>query len=151
MGVLAVALLAYGLVQKDVPGVKVVFILILITMLFNGGLVPTYLIYTNVLHVKNTIFGLILPNLLMSGFTVILVKNYFSTSIPPELFEAAEIDGAGQVSIFFKIVFPLSTPILATVGTDMASGKSSTGMTGKMACIISATISCTASSSFLMK
>lgn len=116
VGVLAVALLAYGLVQKDVPGVKVVFILILITMLFNGGLVPTYLIYTNVLHVKNTIFGLILPNLLMSGFTVILVKNYFATSIPPELFEAAEIDGAGQLSIFFKIVFPLSTPILATVG-----------------------------------
>lgn len=116
VGVLAVALLAYGLVQKDIPGVRVVFILILFTMLFNGGLVPTYMIYTNVLHVKNTIFGLILPNLLMSGFTVILVKNYFATSIPPELFEAAEIDGAGQFSIFFKIVLPLSTPILATVG-----------------------------------
>lgn len=60
--------------------------------------------------------GLLLPNLLMSGFTVILVKNYFATSIPAELYEAAELDGAGQFSIFFRIIMPLSTPILATVG-----------------------------------
>ena len=116
VGILAISLLAYGLVQKDIPGVKVVFILILVTMLFNGGLVPQYLIYTNTLHVKNTLFGLILPNLLMSGFTVILVKNYFQSNIPGEMLEAAEIDGAGQFNIFFRLVFPLSTPILATVG-----------------------------------
>ena len=116
VGLLAVSLLAYGLTQKDIPGVKLVFILILITMLFNGGLVPQYLIYSHTLHVKNTLFGLILPNLLMSGFTVILVKNYFQSNIPSEMIEAAEIDGAGQFGIFFKIVFPLSTPILATVG-----------------------------------
>ena len=95
---------------------KAIFLAIRVTMLFNGGLVPTYLIYSNVVHVKNTVWGLILPNLLMSGFTVILVKNYFTTSIPGELIEAAEIDGAGQFNIFFKIVMPLSTPILATVG-----------------------------------
>lgn len=116
LGIMLVSMLAYGLVQKDVPGVKVIFLAIMVTMLFNGGLVPTYLIYSNVVHVKNTIWGLILPNLLMSGFTVILVKNYFTTSIPGELIEAAEIDGAGQFNIFFKIVMPLSTPILATVG-----------------------------------
>lgn len=116
VGLLAISLLAYGLVQKDIPGVRVVFILILITMLFNGGLVPQYLIYSNTLHVKNTLFALILPNLLMSGFTVILVKNYFQSNIPGEMLEAAEIDGAGQFNIFFRLVFPLSTPILATVG-----------------------------------
>ncbi len=116
LGIMLVSMLAYGLVQKDVPGVKAIFLAIMVTMLFNGGLVPTYLIYSNVVHVKNTIWGLILPNLLMSGFTVILVKNYFTTSIPGELIEAAEIDGAGQFNIFFKIVMPLSTPILATVG-----------------------------------
>lgn len=115
-GIFIVSLLAYGLVQKDVPGVKIISFLVLLTMLFNGGLVSTYMIYTNVLHVKNTIMGLLLPNLLMSGFTVILVKNYFATSIPAELYEAAELDGAGQFSIFFRIIMPLSTPILATVG-----------------------------------
>ena len=122
VGVLAVSLLAYGLIQKNVPGVKVIFVLILITILFNGGTVPTYLIYSNVLHVKNTIFGLLLPHLLMNGFTVILVKNYFSTSIPGELIEAAEIDGAGQFSIVFRVVLPLAKPIMATVGLMTAVG-----------------------------
>lgn len=116
VGLIIVSLLAYGLIQKDVPGIKAISILVLITMLINGGLVPTYLVYTNVLNVRNTIFGLILPNLLLNAFTVILVKNYFATSIPGELIEAAEIDGAGQLHIFRKIMLPLSTPILATVG-----------------------------------
>lgn len=82
LAIVMVTMFAYGLIQKDVPGVKVIFILILITMLFSGGIVPTYYVYNNVLHVKNTIWGLVLPNLLMNGFTVILVKNYFENSIP---------------------------------------------------------------------
>lgn len=114
--ILLVAMLAYGLSQKDVPGVKVIFFLVLMTMLFNGGIVPTYYIYNNLLHVKDTLWGLILPNLLMNGFTVILVKNYFEQNIPGELVEAAELDGANQFHILFKLVMPLSTPILATVG-----------------------------------
>lgn len=107
--------LSYGLNQK-VPGVKAIFILILITMLINGGIVPTYIVYNNLLKVKNTIWGLILPNLLMNGFTVILVKNYLLHNIPKELLEAAQVDGSGHFGTFFKIVFPLSKPILATVG-----------------------------------
>lgn len=114
--ILMVAMLAYGLSQKDVPGVKGIFFLVLMTMLFNGGIVPTYYVYNNFLHVKDTIWGLILPNLLMNGFTVILVKNYFEQNIPGELVEAAELDGANQFHILFKLVMPLSTPILATVG-----------------------------------
>lgn len=114
--VLFITMFAYGLIQKDVIGVKVIMFLVLLSMLFNGGLVPTYIIYTNFLHVRDTIFGLLLPNLLMNGFTVILVKNYLQNNIPGELMEAAEMDGAGQYNIFFKIVIPLSTPILATIG-----------------------------------
>lgn len=116
LAILFVAMLSYGLVQKDIPGVKVIFFLVLLTMLFNGGIVPTYYVYNNLLHVKNTIWGLILPNLLMNGFIVILVKNYFEHNIPSELIEAAELDGANQFQILFKLVMPLATPILATVG-----------------------------------
>ncbi|PXV89449.1 putative aldouronate transport system permease protein [Lachnotalea glycerini] len=116
LSVIMVSMLAYGLIQKDIKGVNAVFIFVLITMLFNGGVVPTYLVYNNLLKVKNTIWGLILPNLLMSGFTVILVKNYFQQSIPEELIEAAKIDGCGHFRIYFKMILPLSKPILATVG-----------------------------------
>ena len=116
LAIVMVTMFAYGLIQKDVPGVKVIFILVLITMLFSGGIVPTYYVYNNVLHVKNTIWGLILPNLLMNGFTVILVKNYFENSIPRELLEAAEVDGANHFHIVFRLVMPLAKPILATVG-----------------------------------
>lgn len=114
--IVVVSLLAYGLSQKDIPGVKLIFILILITMLFSGGVVPQYMIYNNMLHLKNTIWGLILPNLFMNGFTIILVRNYFQQSIPGELSEAMEIDGAGPVKIFSSLIMPLSKPILATVG-----------------------------------
>ncbi|OYO76175.1 sugar ABC transporter permease, partial [Lachnotalea glycerini] len=116
LSVIMVSMLAYGLIQKVIKGVNAVFIFVLITMLFNGGVVPPHLVYNNLLKVKNTIWGLILPNLLMSGFTVILVKNYFQQSIPEELIEAAKIDGCGHFRIYFKMILPLSKPILATVG-----------------------------------
>ena len=111
-----VSMLAYGLAQKNLPGGKIIFLLILITMLFNGGIVPQYMIYNNYFHLKNTIWGLIIPNLLLNGFTVMLVKNYFQSSIPPELSEAMKIDGAGPFYIYQKLMIPLSKPILATVG-----------------------------------
>lgn len=116
LAILLVSLLAYGLIQKDIPGVKLIFFLVLLTMLFSGGIVPSYYVYNNFLHVKNTIWGLILPNLLMNGFTVILVKNYFEQNIPKELIEAAELDGANHFNILFNVALPLATPILATVG-----------------------------------
>lgn len=111
-----VSLMGYGLIHKDVPGLKIVFILILLTMMFNGGIVSSYMIYTNVFHIKNTIWALIIPNLLLNGFNILLIKNYLQQNIPGELMEAAEIDGAGQLLIYQKIVLPLSTPILATIG-----------------------------------
>ena len=70
-------------------------------------------------YIKNTIWGLIVPNLLMSGFLVMLVRNYFENSIPKDLYESARIDGASEFQTFFRIALPLSTPILATVGLMM--------------------------------
>lgn len=114
--ILIVMMASYALTQKDVPGIRVVSFLIIFTMLFNGGLVPTYMVYNNILHVKNTLFGLLLPNLLCSGFNIILVRSYIQSNIPSALVEAAEIDGASQMGIFWKVVFPLSKPIIATIG-----------------------------------
>lgn len=87
-----------------------------LTMLFNGGIVSTYYVYTSIFHIKNTIWALIVPNLLMNPFMVILVKNYFTNSISPSILEASRIDGASEFKIFGSIVIPLSQPILATVG-----------------------------------
>lgn len=116
VSLLMTSMFAFGLVQKGVPGLKVVLILLVVTMLFNGGIVPTYYVYTRILQVRNTLFGLIVPNLLMNAFMVILVMAYIRHNVPAELFEAAEMDGANLFHIFFRIVIPLSTPILATVG-----------------------------------
>jgi putative aldouronate transport system permease protein len=110
------SLLAYPLSRKDFPLRIPLSFLVFFTLLFNGGLVPTYLTYTQILHVKNTLFGLIVPSLLMNGFTVILIRTYFANNIPDALIESARIDGAGETLIFFRIVMPLSLPILATVG-----------------------------------
>jgi putative aldouronate transport system permease protein len=85
-------------------------------MLFNGGLVSTYIMYTQTFHVKNTLWALILPNLLTNAFYIIMVRNYFASNIPEELLEAARIDGCSEAGIFARVVFPLSKPIIATVG-----------------------------------
>ena len=71
------ALTAYVLSKSNLPGVKIMNLIIVITMLFNGGLVATYISYVTIFHVKNTIFGLIVPNLLMNAFNIMLVRNYF--------------------------------------------------------------------------
>jgi putative aldouronate transport system permease protein len=109
-------LLAYPLSRKDFPLRIPLSFVVFFTLLFNGGLVPTYLVYTQILHIKNTLLGQIVPGLLMNGFTVILIRTYFATNIPDALIESARLDGAGEGLIFFKLVMPLSLPILATVG-----------------------------------
>ena len=114
------AMLAYMLSREGLPGRKVLNFLVIFTMLFNGGLVPTYLIYSSVFHIKDTLFALIVPSLLMNAFNIILVKNYFTYSLPQELFESARMDGAGEFTVLKTIVIPLSKPILATVGMMIA-------------------------------
>ena len=112
--------LAYGLSQPDLPGGRLITGLILFTMLFSGGIVPQYMIYNNYLHIKNTIWGLIIPNLLTNAFSVILMRNFFINNIPYELKEAMDLDGAGPFRIYFQMILPLSTPILATLGVMAA-------------------------------
>ena len=74
--------------------------MVFFTMLFHGGLVPTYVNYVNVFHLKNTFWALLIPNLLMPAIYVLLMKNYFQASVPNELLEAASIDGAGNSDVF---------------------------------------------------
>ena len=108
--------IAYMLSKPDLPGRKFFNFYVVFTMLFNGGLVASYMIYASTFGIKNTLFALIVPNLLMNAFNIILVRNYFQFSIPEELFEAARIDGASELKIMRNIVIPLSKPIFATVG-----------------------------------
>lgn len=107
---------AYVLSKASFPGKKFLTIFLLLTMLFNGGLVPTYTMYTRYFHIKNTIFALLIPSLLMSAMNVILVRSYIQNNIPAALTESAYIDGANEFTIFAKIICPLSKPILVTVG-----------------------------------
>ena len=107
--------LAYGLSKKGLPGRNVLTFLVFFTMLFNGGLVPTYINYTTVFHVKDTFFGLLVPSLMMSAFNVLLMKSYFVTGVPDEILEAAYIDGANEFQTMWKIAIPLSKPIITTV------------------------------------
>jgi putative aldouronate transport system permease protein len=109
-------MLGYVVSRSDFNKHKVFTFLIFFTLLFNGGIVPQYLMWTQIFHVKNTIFSLIFPNLLFNGFFVLLLKSYFKMNIHPALIEAAKMDGANEFYIYRKIVVPLSLPIMATIG-----------------------------------
>jgi putative aldouronate transport system permease protein len=84
-------------------------------MLFSGGLVPAYIMWTTAFHIKNTIWAYIFPNFLLSAFNIILVRTYLATSIPVDMYDAAKIDGAGYFTIYRQIVLPLGKPILVTI------------------------------------
>lgn len=120
-GLILTALLGYGL-TKEIPGRRFLNFFVVFTMLFHGGLVPTYLIYTKYLHIANTIWALIVPSLLVNAFNVMLMRNYFATSIPESLLESAKLDGAGETAVFRLIILPLSKPIMATIGLMTALG-----------------------------
>ncbi len=115
LSVILTVTLAYPLSKKNLPGRGFLTFFVVFTMLFNGGLVPTYMNYTNVFGIKNTIWALIVPNLLMNAFNVLMVKSYFVSSLPNEIVEAAYIDGASEFQTFTKIALPLAKPIIATV------------------------------------
>lgn len=109
-------MLAYALSKKYLPGRGVLTFLVFFTMLFNGGLVPTYMNYTMTFGFKNTFWGLLIPGLLMNGFNVMLMKSYFVTGVPEEILEAAKIDGATEFKTFRIVALPLAKPVVATIG-----------------------------------
>jgi len=122
VGVLISCMLAYPLSRRDMPLRSLFSFLVFFTMLFNGGLVSTYLVYTNLLDIKNTIWALMIPGLLTNGFFILIFRTFFMMSIPKEVLESAYMDGASEVKIFFRIVIPLSLPVIATIGLMQSIG-----------------------------
>lgn len=108
-------LFAYPLSRKDLPGKNIFSFFVFFTMLFNGGLVPSYIMWTQTFHIKNTWFAYIVPGLMMGAFYVIMMRTYFATNIPDAIIEAARMDGAGEFRVLILIVIPMSIPILATI------------------------------------
>lgn len=112
MNVLLTFCMAYGLSRKGWPGRKVVFVLVLITMIFNGGIVPMYLLMKE-LKLLNSLWSVIFAGG-MNTFYMIITKNFIE-SLPESLIESAHLDGANEWTVLFRIVMPLSKPILATI------------------------------------
>ncbi|WP_274649320.1 carbohydrate ABC transporter permease [Paenibacillus humicola] len=110
--VLFTAVSAYPLSKKHLPGVKFVLIMYVFTMLFNGGMIPSYLLIKQ-LGMMNHLSSLVLPGLI-NVFNMLLVKNYFE-SLPESLEESAKLDGASNLTIVLRIIVPISAPVFATV------------------------------------
>lgn len=106
--------LAYPLSRPYFKGRIGFMNMVIITMLFSGGMIPTYILVANVLHLKNTFWALWLPAAI-NPFNMIIIKNYFQ-GIPMELEEAARIDGSNDLKTFIRIILPLAKPVLASVG-----------------------------------
>lgn len=113
-------LLAYVLARKNVMWQKAIMILVVVSMYFSGGLIPTYLIVSRTLHLKNTYWALFLPTLI-NTYNLIILRTSF-LSIPESLLESAYIDGAGHFTMLFKIVVPLSLPAMAVMVLYYAVG-----------------------------
>lgn len=121
LSVFFMACFAFLLSKKNLPGKAAVSFFLYFTMLFSGGLVPTYILITQYLHLNDTIWVYILP-CLISPWYVFMMRTFFST-IPYEMTEAVKIDGGSEYTIFFKIILPLSKPVIASVALFQLLGK----------------------------
>ncbi|NOU87104.1 ABC transporter permease subunit [Paenibacillus sp. LMG 31460] len=106
---------AYAISRKNFTYRRFFSFLAFFTMLFSGGLVPSYIIMTQFLHLQNTIWSLILPSI-VNAFYIIVMRTFFITTVPDALIESAKIDGATEFGIYLKIVLPISLPGIATIG-----------------------------------
>ncbi len=113
LGVIVMSMLAYPLSRPNYKYKRIVTFFIFFTMLFSGGLVPSYIWMTRYLHMGDTIWVYILP-FLVNAFHVIVIRTFFQ-GLPSALMESAKIDGASELQTFFKIVLPLSKPVIATI------------------------------------
>ncbi|RGH08811.1 carbohydrate ABC transporter permease [Firmicutes bacterium AF16-15] len=120
LGLFVMSMLAYSLSRRDFRMRSFLSIYILIPMLFSGGQLSSYIIYTSTYHLKDNLLLLILP-LSVSTMNIIILRTYVQSSIPEELIDSARIDGAGEYRTFFQIVFPLMKPAMAAVGFMMAT------------------------------
>jgi len=118
LSILLTSIIGYTISRRDYSFRSWVTIYVFIPMMFSGGLVPFYILMTQYLHLKNSLWAIILPGLL-SPFYVLIMKGFMG-KIPFEIIESAKMDGAGEWRIFFRIILPLSTPALATLGLFIA-------------------------------
>ncbi len=130
LSVFLMACLAFLLSKRNIKGKGAVSFYVYFTMLFSGGLVPTYILITQYLHLSNTIWVYILPGLI-SPWYVFMIRTFFQ-GLPYELTEAAKIDGASEYRIFFGIIMPLSKPVIAAVSLFMLLGKWNDWMTAML-------------------
>ena len=114
LGLTLISTMGYVLSRPNFRLRKIYTYLIFIPMIFNGGLLSTYVINTQILGLKNTYWALILP-LCCSSFSVIIMRTFFQTTVPDEIIESGKIDGASQLRIFVQLVLPISLPALATI------------------------------------
>lgn len=120
IGVCISASAGYVISRRNYRYRNILSFYIFFTMLFNGGLVPTYILVSQWLHLKNSMWALILP-LVVNAWYIILMKGFFQ-GLPDSMMEAARIDGASELRIFFGIVLPVSKPVLATIALFYALG-----------------------------
>lgn len=120
LGLSIMSMLAFALSRREFALCRPLSFYVFFTMLFNGGLVPWFILITQYLDMRNTIWVLILPMLVIPWY-VLLLRTFFA-GLPNELFEAARIDGASEWTIFLRLALPLSTPALATIGLFQALG-----------------------------
>lgn len=107
--------MAYLLSKQDLPGRNFLSFFIFFTMLFSGGMVPSYIVWSQYMHVGDSLMGLIFPNLALGAYNVILMRTYFTTNVPKDILEAAEMDSCSELGMLFRIAIPLSKPMLSTV------------------------------------
>lgn len=112
LAIVITALTAYPLSKRHLPGISFIMLLFIFTMMFNGGIIPNYLLMKQ-LHLINSLWSIMLPALI-SVFNMLVIKSYYE-SLPEALEESAKMDGARNFTILFRIIIPLSVPVIATI------------------------------------
>lgn len=118
LSLLVTSTMAYAVSKSYVKGIKLLNVLVVFNLFFSGGLIPQYLLYMDLGLIRNY-WVMVLPGALNITYFIIM-RNYFSYSVPTELEEAARIDGCNDISVFFRVIIPLSKPMLAAVGLFIA-------------------------------
>ncbi len=121
IGLILTSAMGYSLSRSEFKLKGFLTWVVFIPMIFGGGMVASYVVNVNLLHLKDTVWVLILP-LAVSSYNVVICKTFFKTSIPDSIVEAAKIDGANQLGIFTRIILPISKPLLATIGLFLSFG-----------------------------
>ncbi|MGI6510092.1 MAG: carbohydrate ABC transporter permease [Erysipelotrichaceae bacterium] len=122
MNLTITSMFAYPLSRRDFKPRNVFAFILFFTMLFNGGMTATYIVWTRIFNIKDTLWAYIIPGALMNGMSVLMVRNYFLANVPYSIIEAARLDGAKDWTIYSRIMVPLSKPIMTTIGLFAALG-----------------------------